>query len=46
MPVLLNIHVNSLWMGVDNKEVLILFQMKKTSFPQIHTPNSNKLLYK
>ncbi len=46
MPALLKVPVNYLWMEVYKMEVLILHQMEKISFPQIHTPNSNKLLYK
>ena len=43
---LLNIIVSYLWKSVDKMEVLILYQVIKNSFPQIHTHNSNKLLYK
>jgi len=43
---LLNISVSYLWKRVDKMEVLILHQVIKHSFPQIHTHNSNKLLYK
>ena len=46
IPVLLNIDVSYLWKTVDKMEVLILHQMNKIYFPQIHTHNSNKLLYK
>ena len=46
MPVLLNINVSYLWKHVDKVEVLILHQVQLISFPQIHTHNSNKLLYK
>jgi len=46
IPVLLNIGVSYLWMRVDKMEVLILHQMEKIYFPQIHIHNSNKLLYK
>ena len=46
MPALLNMDVSYLWIEVDNTEVLILQWNKNNSFPQIHTHNSNKLLYK
>jgi hypothetical protein len=35
-----------MWINVDKKEVLNLHQNKKRIFPQIHTPNSNRLLNK
>jgi len=33
-----------MWTKVDKKEVLNLHQNKKAIYPQIHTPNSNRLL--
>lgn len=37
-------YVRTLWIDVDKKDNLNLHQKQKVIFPQIHIPNSNRLL--